>query len=112
MQTNSVTSTNFRALNVSEVLYKDKRYIQANKKALEKLGESYDINIKSKAIMDKNAKDGYYYALEIFVATLCEGMNFLQKIANRKGSISYSRIPANDVVEQTQKAINKLETNL
>ena len=34
-------------------------------------------------------------------------MNFLQKLTRKSGT-SYSRIPANDIVEQTQNAINNL----
>ena len=102
MQKNSVTSTNFGALNVSKVAHADKRYVRANKKALEQLGESFDINIKSGI-----DKDGYHGALKIVAKPLAEGMNFLQKLTRKSGT-SYSRIPANDIVEQTQNAINNL----
>lgn len=106
MQTNSVTSTNFGALNVSKVAHADKRYARANKKALEKLAESYDINIKSGI-----APDGYHGALKIIAKPLAEGMNFWQKLTRKSGT-SYSLIPAFNIVEQTQEAIDNLRIKI
>ena len=60
MQINNTTSPTFGVLDTSKVWHVDKGLIRANKKALEKLGKSYDISIESlpirKSIIDGKHK--------------------------------------------------------
>lgn len=104
MQINNTTSTTFGALDTSKVWHVDKGLIRENKKALEKLGKSYDISIESLPIR-KSIIDGKHKKMfEVTAKPLAEDMNFFQKLFRKSGN-SYCNAQTDNIVEKVEEAI-------
>lgn len=104
MQINNSTSTTFGALDTSKVWHVDKSLIRANKKALDKLGKSYDISIESLPIRKSIISDEHKKMFDITVKPLAEGMNFFQKLFRKSGN-SCCNAQTDNIVEKVEEAI-------
>jgi len=97
---------NFKALDCSKVLSKDKKFVVKNLKILQELGKLYDIKMESLYVNNPN-----YSCIDVFVMPLKKNMNFWQRIFSPIGISAFDTQSHNiddGLVLATEEAIQRL----
>ena len=104
------SAPNFGSLNIKKVAQEHKHFINSDLEELKKLGEQYDIFMKS--VIDSNERCN---GIEIIVKNLRKNLDFLQKFNRPKGQSYFYTEPHFDkkyedtsVLKETKKAIEEL----
>ena len=105
------SAQSFQGLNINKVVHQHRPFIRADIGELKKLGEQYDIVLKSVV----NASD-QCNGIDIVVKNLRKNVSLLQKFNRPKGHCYFYTEPhynvaPSSVLEQTKNAINDLRKN-
>ena len=111
MEVNRIDSAqSFKGLNITKVAHKHRGFVRADLGELKKLGEQYDIKMKSCF-----NEEEYYDGIRIIVKPLKKNLSFLQRLKRPKGeSIFYTESRMSEyrknttVIGQTKEAIDNL----
>ena len=115
MKVENISSQHFKGLNISKLAPYDRELISSDINVLKKLGENYDISLKSSSKIIGVPVP----SIKITVQPLQKGLSFFQRLRSPKVSTHYcSEVPkklglsGDSVVSSTKNLIEELKTKL